>query len=230
MKKTLLFSFFIMLGQACLAQGINIEDYRNNVLTLGLKAGLGMTTISGQPEECDLIDSGSMGFSAGIAAKARFGRATDNSRPGSGLLGAAVELKYRQAKAKTIADDDLSLGYFEVPVLLQIYPVCKQSALNGLYIEAGPEFALLISKSPDKLHVPLSQTVGQLQSVTYHTGDLKGGDVRLAVGVGYTVPNTGLDINFRYHLGMGEMAKNSLPCKMRAMELSVAWLFNLTKF
>ena len=237
MKKTLLFTLSILMGQICLAQSYGDNNVfnivgkpKNHVLMLGPKVGVGMTSISGQPEECDLMDGGSLGFAAGIAAKARFGRASENSNEGTGMVGAAVELKYRQAKAKTIADDDLSLGYLEVPVMFQFYPMPKHSVMNGFYIEAGPEFAMLMSKSPDVLDVPLNQTTAGLEALKFHTGDLKGGDLRFAVGVGYTLPNTGCDVNVRYHLGTSELSENVLPCKVNVLEFSIAWMFDIAKF
>lgn len=233
MKRLIFFLLMFLTGMSCFAQRQSsrtvdpVIKSKNNALFLGPKVGVAMSSFSGQPAECDLFDGGTMGFSGGLAARARFGRATENSVEGTGLLGLGIELKYRQAKAKTIVDDDLSLGYLEIPLMLQVYPVPKSSALNGFYLEAGPELALLASKSPDVLSVSTTSTY---QQVSYHTGDLKGGDMRLAVGVGYTLPNTGLDVNVRYHLGMSELSKNVLPTKHHMIELSLAWMFKLGKF
>ena len=89
---------------------------------------------------------------------------------------------------------------------------------------------MLMSKSPDVLDVPLNQAPAGLEALKYHTGDLKGGDLRFAVGVGYTLPNTGLDVNVRYHLGTSELSENVLPCKVNVLEFSLAWMFSIAKF
>ncbi|MBR6981754.1 MAG: PorT family protein [Prevotella sp.] len=235
MKKTILFALGILLGQICFAQSSGgkiaiSKKTRNNLLFFGPKVGVGMTSFSGQPSECDLFDGGSIGFEAGVALNARWGKATASSPQGTGMLGAAVELNYRQAMAKTIADDDLSLGYLEVPVLFKCYPAATRKALNGLYIEAGPEFAMLMSKSPDVMTVQNNSLSAAYQSLAYHTGDLKGGDLRMVVGVGYTVPNTGLGFNARYHIGTSELSENALPVKMCVLDLSIAWMFKLGAF
>lgn len=237
MKKFLFLALAILSGHNCFAQSngeLDIPDIgsssKNNVFFVGPKIGGSFSSIAGQPAECDLFDGGSFGFSGGVAMRARFGRATENSFEGTGMFGVGLELKYRQAKAKTIANDDLSLGYLEIPLLLQVYPMASSSSLNGLYIEAGPDFAMLMSKSPDELSLKLNQPYPGLESIKYNTGDLKGGDCRIAVGIGYTIPNTGLDINARYYFGMSELAKDSLPSKMNFAEVSISWLFNAFKF
>ena len=237
MRKILLFVMTAILVQNNFAQsgyGFEVSDFegqpKSNVLFIGPKIGGSLSSIAGQPSEVDLFDGGSFGFSGGLALRTRFGRATENSYAGTGMFGVGLELKYRQTKAKTIADKNLSLGYFEVPVLLQVFPMASSSSLNGLYIEAGPDFAILMSKSPDVLSLNLKQPFPGLESVSYHTKDLKGGDCRIAVGIGYTVPNTGLDINARYYFGMSELAKDTMPCKMNFFEFSLSWLFNVVKF
>lgn len=58
---------------------------------------------------------------------------------------------------------------------------------------------------------------------------LKGFDVRPMVGIGYTIPRTGLDVNARYYLGMSKMAEN-FKSKMNTMEVSLSWMFDIAKF
>ena len=236
MKKILLLAAAVMGSYCGFAQSSGDIDFaansklKNHALFVGPKVGGSMTTISGQPTECDLFDGGSFGITGGLALKARFGRVTENSFEGTGMFGVGLELKYRQAKAKTIAADDLSLGYFEIPVLFQVYPMASSKSMNGFYIEAGPDFAMLMSKSPDALNVNLNQPYPGLESVRYNTSDLKGGDLRVAVGLGYTIPNTGLDINARYYIGTSELSKEVLPSKMNFIEVSLSWLFKAVVF
>ncbi|MBR1414266.1 MAG: outer membrane beta-barrel protein [Prevotella sp.] len=193
-----------------------------NVVTLGPRLGATFTTMS-QPSECDLYDGAGMGVSFGAALKARFGRATkDTQQGGTGLLGFGLDLMYKQNNVKTIGSDDLSLGYFEIPVTLHVYPMVTSKFMNTFYVEAGPSLALLSSKSPALLSVPSA-------NVSYHTGDLKGGDLRAVVGLGYTFPKTGLDINARYYIGTSELAGN-FPCKQNSLEVSLSWQFKIATF
>jgi opacity protein-like surface antigen len=236
-KKLFILVLSVLSSHCCLAQSngeLDISDfgksYKKNAFFIGPKIGGSLSSVSGQPAECDLFDGGSFGFTGGIAMKARFGRASENSYEGTGMFGVGLEVKYRQAKAKTIANDDLSLGYLEIPVLFQLYPVASSSSFNGLYFEAGPDFAMLMSKSPDALSLNLNQPYPGVESVKYNTGDLKGGDLRIVLGLGYTIPQTGLDINARYYIGTSELSDKVLPAKMSFIEVSLAWLFNVARF
>ena len=184
---------------------------------IGPRVGLTMTMM-GQPKQSDLYDAMGFGFSGGVAMKVRLGRMSENSDGGTGIFGIALDLKYKQNNVKTLADETLKLGYFEAPIMLQLYPFYKNTTLNGFYVEAGVDFAALLSKSPDLL-----TTEGDGTRVTYHTGDLKGGDIRIPLGVGWTL-RKGFDVNLRYYIGMSNLAEN-LECKQSSLELSLAWMF-----
>lgn len=207
------------------------EVQKNSVFYLGAKGGVTMTSMT-QPKECDLYDGSGIGFSGGLAMKARFSRASENANEATGMFGLGLELKYKQNNVKTIANEgDLKLGYFEVPVALQFYPFAKSNAMNPFYIEVGGSFAGIMSKSPDALRV--NNPNEEYQYVSYHTGDLKGFDIRPLAGIGYCLPISdnkyGLDLNARYYLGTSELAKN-FPCKMSTIEVSLCFYFGLARF
>ena len=124
------------------------------------------------------------------------------------------------------------MGYLDVPVLFQFYPLASTTTANGLFLEAGPDFALLMTKSPDKLNLPLNQPYPGIQKVEYATGDLNGGDLRIAVGMGYNQSFSKMDlgIHTRYYLGMSELSKNVLPTKLNTIELSLSLMFRVAKF
>lgn len=244
MKKTFfllaaLFSVAPMFAQSDDGEGgFTIETRgKSNAFFLGPKFGGTLNTMT-QPNEGDLYKSSSIGFSGGLAMKARFGRASENSVGGTGLIGVGIELKYRQSTVKTNAinqdgkeEANLSVGYFEVPVYLQIYPFVKSRAMNTFYVELGASFAGTMSRSPQTL--TLMNPNANLSSVTYNVktdgSKLKGMDFRPLVGLGYTIPNTGLDLNARYYWGTSSLAEN-FPCKMNSFEFSVAWLFSIGRF
>ena len=209
---------------------------------IGLKAGLDLTTMS-QPEECDLYDGSGMGFSGGIVGRVRFNQASPSAPAGTGLLGAGIELKYKQNKVKTIGTDesgkanaDLSIDYFEVPVYVQVYPFYTSDAMNTFYIEAGPDFAGTMSRKPKTLTV--ENPSPEWSSITYNIDNngssLKGMDVRFMAGLGYdfAIKNSKhetsslVGINARYYMGTSKLAGN-FNSKMNTLEVSLSWMFNI---
>ncbi|MBR1800927.1 MAG: outer membrane beta-barrel protein [Bacteroidaceae bacterium] len=204
----------------------SIGTVKKNVFFVGPKIGATFTSMS-QPDEGNLYDGMGVGFSGGLAAKLRLGQASENSYGGTGIFGIGLELKYKQNKAKTTGSDDLSIGYFEVPVTAQLYPFYKSRGLNTLYIEFGIDMALGLSSSPEELS--FSPDNGVYNQVKYATGDLKASDFRIPIGIGYTIPKTGLDINLRYYIGTSKLAEN-FSSKMNSLELSLAWLFKAGGF
>lgn len=210
---------------------------KKNAFFVGPKVGVVMTSMS-QPEQCKLADGSGVGFSAGIAAKLRLGQATPNSEAGTGMLAIGLELKYQQNKVKTFGTDeggkanaDLGVDYFEVPVFVQLYPFCKSEAMNSFYVEVGAALATAMSRSPKSLTV--NNPGNGLSSIVYNLDNkgskLAANDVRPLIGLGYTVPGTGLDINARYYIGMSKMAGN-FNSKMSCAEVSFAWMFNAGSF
>lgn len=231
MKKLLIFALALLSISPAFAQTDDDEFFSGSVspfrksknygIFVGPRVGVTTTTMT-QPAECALYDGAGIGFSGGAAMKIRLGRMSENSDGGTGLLGFGLNLLYKLNNVNTIGDSKLSLGYFEVPVLVQLYPFYKNTKLNGLYIEAGVDVAGILSKSPDLLTVQTATN-----RIIYHTGDLKGGDLRIPVGLGYAFRN-GLDINLRYYIGTSELAEN-MACKMSTAELSLAWMFRAGK-
>lgn len=210
---------------------------KNNAFFIGPKIGCSFNSMS-QPNEGNLYDGSAMGLSGGIAMNIRFGKASENSVSGTGFWGAGLELKYRQSKVKTLGTDetgnenaDLSLSYFDVPVYFHIYPLAKSRSMNSFYVELGASFGGTLTRAPKNLTV--KSPSADYSFVTYNIdtdgSKLKGMDVRPLAGVGYTIPNTGLDINARYYLGTSKLAGN-FPCKISSLEISLSWMFNVAKF
>lgn len=244
MKKILLLLVALCAMETTFAQSDDGEDdfgfirrEKCNAFFIGPKVGGTLTTMT-QPKEGKLYKGSGFGFSAGLAMKIRFGKATENSMGGTGLLGVGAELKYRINSVKTNAIDEkgkseptFSIGYFEVPVYLHIYPFVKSNAMNTFYVELGVSVAGTMSRSPKSL--TLTQLNTDYTEATYYLDyngkKLKGGDIRPLIGLGYTIPNTGLDISARYLFGTSDLAKN-LACKMNSLDVSVAWMFNIWKF
>lgn len=244
MKKLLFFFAALALAMPTIAQTDDDEDegvivkVKQNAFYVGPKVGVSLNTMT-QPTEGDLYDAAGVGFSAGVAFKARFGQASTAAAAGTGHWGLGAELKYRYSSVKTKAidedgskDADLSLGYFDVPVYAQFYPFVKSASFNSFYIELGASFGGTIYRSPKSLTLGAADTKSEYGSVEYDINKdgskLKGFDVRPLAGVGYTIPNTGLDINLRYYLGVQKLAGN-FKSKISSAELSVAWNFCIGK-
>lgn len=243
MRKILISLLAIALAAPVFAQPDPDDDEsgstktKQNAVYLGIKAGGTLTTMT-QPDEADLYDKSGYGYSAGLAFKMRFGKASEASNAGTGLFAVGAELKYKLNSVKTKAIDEdgkenakLELGYFEVPVYGQIYPFVKSNAFNALYIEAGVSFAGTISRKPETLTLdhPNDRYSKIIYDIDHNGSKLKGMDVRPIAGLGYTFPGTGLDVNFRYYFGTSKLAEN-LNSKMNSAELSLAYYFSLGKF
>lgn len=243
MRKHLFFVLALTIALPGFAQSDDEEEYfppskeKSNAFFVGPKIGGALTTMS-QPNEGQLYDASAFGFTGGLAIKSRFGQATENSVGGTGYFGIGVELKYLQNTVKTLGTDDsgnenanLSVNYFNVPIYAQIYPFAKVPNLNTFYVELGLAFVGTLSRSPESL--TLKNPSSEYSWVTYNfdteNSTLKGMDVRPLGGIGYTIPNSGLDINARYYLGTSSLAGN-FPCKFNTLEISVAWFFNAGKF
>ena len=247
MKKIVFLFMALVITMPVCAQDdgeeLQIGTTKKNALFIGPKVGMGLTSMS-QPDEGKLADGRGIGVVGGVSLKTRFGRATENSSGGTGYWGVGIDLRYKQNTVKTIAtslDENLvpvdenakfSTSYFDIPVYFTVYPFAKSSALNSLYVEAGVSFGILLSRSPNYLAVknPSDQYSSALYTIDDGNGHrLKGGDIHPLIGVGYTIPKTGLEINARYNIGTTKLA-NNFPCKMSTFEISLAWMFNAAKF
>ena len=241
MKKFLFLATAALFGLSGFAQGNETTQFDtfgftekeyNHALFVGPTLGANMTMTSGQAAKYDLFEGTGIGFTGGVAAKVRFGHGTENSMEGTGMFAAGLEVKYTLNNVKTNAEKNLTLGYLDIPVLVQFYPLAGTTTANGLFIEAGPDFCMLMSKSPDKLSLALNQPYPGLQAIEYLTGDMKGGDMRVAMGLGYEcdLTNMNLGVHARYYLGTSELSKNVLPVKLNTIELSLSLMFKVAKF
>lgn len=193
----------------------------NFELSMGPRAGLGLG-IMNDGDGLSLSDGAGFGFDIGLGFNARFGgERNGRALNGQGLFGVGVELNYAYASLPTTGDKSLGLGYFEVPVLFQFYPAFSSKQLKNLYIELGPTFCALTNKSPESLNVG---------NYFYNTGDLKGGDVKGTIGLGYrfdrTSANDGFYLNFRYNIGFSKLAGN-FPAKTSTAEITFGYLFKI---
>lgn len=195
------------------------DHNRGFTMGMGFRAGGTMTSLSGEPNEGDFSDGANFGYTGGLTFNMRFGKSNPGQKySGRGIFGIEIGALYKQLVAKTKGDDDLKLTCVDVPLMLQLYPGFKAKGLTTIYLEAGPVFSIPIGAKPDEITVNGNRS--------YKTGDLKPFDVRVAAGLGWRDPNSGVGLSFRYYLGMSELAKN-FPVKVNVMELALTYKFNI---
>lgn len=205
-------------------------------LSVGPRLGIGFSSMS-EGDGLNIYDGAGLSFGGGVAANIRFGGEDSRGRAldGQGLLGIGLELNYKSMSVKTKPGDNLKLGYFEVPVLLQLYPCYSTKQLKNLYIEVGATIAGTLSKSPDEikysntLHETTGYTTHDLhEEWIYPTKEIKGFDIKPTIGVGYRFnrnnANDGLYASLRYSLGTSKLA-GDFPGKISCAELTIGYLF-----
>lgn len=188
-----------------------VRDKRQNVLSFGVKAGANLSTLS-KYGEADLGLKSGVGFEGGAIVAARFGKRTLGSPAGTGLFGVQIEPSYVQHTIGT-NEDDIKLSYFEIPVLLKLF------LTPNFNVEIGPNFAGTLSSSPDYI---------EADNTSIATGEIKGFDVKVCVGVSYEMKN-GLFASLRYQLGTSGLAKN-FDSRVSAASLTIGYKFNVFKF
>lgn len=213
MRKHLL---FLLLTALC-CNGLfaqDCEDDRPYRIAIGPKVGLGMDM--GSHSKLENLDfQMGLGYQFGGAFHAHFGRRSELSCGGTGLLGVQIEAMYGGRSVK-LDDATLTTNCIEVPMLAQLYFTPNVAML------AGVTAVKIVGTTPSQLHY---------QGATYGTGVIKGGDVMITAGLAYKTSineSSSLMIDARYNLGMSPLAGN-FDTKISSMMLSFAYLFNIVK-
>lgn len=186
-------------------------DKRKNVVSLGIKGGVNLSTMT-KYKEVDLGQKSGVGFEGGLVLAAHFGKRTPGSPAGTGLFGVQIEPSFVQHTIGTDTED-IKLNFFEIPILFKIY------LTPNLNIEVGPSICGTLSCKPDYIETGNTRIA---------TGDIKGFDVKAVGGISYET-KIGLYASLRYNYGFSELAKN-FPCKVSAASLTVGYKFNIFKF
>lgn len=162
------------------------------VMKYGIKAGLNMTTMSNKMTFDPDFGMG-MGFRVGGFLNLRWGQRTENSLPGTGLIGFQPEIMYSNNGVKTCAGN-LIMNFLSAPLMLKVYPT------TGFNLEVGPEFSYLLMTSPDTM---------ALDGAQVNVGECSGLMVGVAAGIAYDFTE-GFTIGARYTYYLTDMAKNIL--------------------
>lgn len=191
--------------------GDGMEQYLRPVnFWLGPKVGANLA-FGSTPDNMPGMDvKTGAGFEVGIVANLRFLRPEDKPL-GNERLGAQVEFLYSMQNLGT-ADKTISMNCFEVPVLVQWYPI------SSFGVEVGPTFKGAMASSPKDLHYG---------TTIYNMSKLKAMDVMVTFGILYK-HKSGFNVDLRYNLGNSDIAGN-FKTKASTLALSFGWLFPLIK-
>lgn len=160
----------------------------------GIKAGMNVSSLS--TEETLSDQSSKIGFNAGVFMNAPI---AENFSIQPELLFSQYGQKavYESGGIKRTYTDDLS--YITLPVMFQY------NATPEFYLEAGPEFGLLVSAKNK------GEATSSLGTVNYDNDikeNLNGFNMGVGLGAGYYfTPNVG--INARYIAGFTDIAKEN---------------------
>ncbi|UKB86153.1 PorT family protein [Chryseobacterium sp. MEBOG06] len=197
--KKILFGLALVAGTFAFAQSTATSKSAasSSPIRFGLKAGLNVSTLSGD----------------NLKAKAGFYAGAFATIPVAQDFSVQPEILYSGmgAKDKYDSSSKLNLDYLSIPVMFQY------NALPNLYLEAGPQFNILLSS--------------QLKdnSTKIDTKDLtKGFDFGIGIGAGYYFTQN-IGVNVRYVAGLSDIAKNRIDgsdsVKNGAFQVGLAYKF-----
>lgn len=206
MKKTVLFALSCLLFAIPMKaqQNFNVVSSERPVaLSIVPNAGLNLSSFTGG-------DSGTRfsmraGANAGVGAELRFIKRNEHTPVIDGLLGVYVGASFEMGGTKASGGNGISMLNVGIPVLVKVYP------LKWLFIEAGPEFFLNISNSPN------TTTIGNLEM---NVGAHKANDLKIGVGAGVKFANFG--IGARYLIGTSKFA-SSAPWKCNILQINLSY-------
>lgn len=192
--KKLLFTLAVLL--------LSVGAQAQEELTYGARLQLGATMYSG--DGADNMDS-SPSLTAAFVMDYRF---ADNF---SLLAEPGIALNYVQVIStidKGFRTSDLGLNFFQVPIMLNYYPVESL----GLNVKAGiqPQYLLWLS-NPDKHD--------------FSKSDFKSFVMSVPVGVGYSF-NSNLSVDVRYAFGITPIYKiESYDLSQHTLTVGASWMF-----
>lgn len=180
----------------------------------GVKAGMNVSSLS---DDSSLSDQGSkIGFNAGVFMNAPL---AENFSIQPELLYSQMGDKYDQEFGGTTYARSRHLDYITLPVMFQY------NATPSFYLEAGPEFGLLVSAKNKYTNESENNTINESPN---YKDDLNGFNFGLGIGAGYYfTPNVGLTA--RYVAGLTDIAQdrpeNSDSVKNNVFQVGLAYKF-----
>lgn len=209
-KRILLFVLFFLVMLPLSAQDGIIVNSSDKKVAVGLKihGGLNMSNFTGGDNYAGF--GMRLGANAGAGVSLRFVKRHDYTPvEEDGWLGLDAGVAFEMSGTKASPGSGISMMNVGVPIFFQVYPV------SWLYFEAGPEFFLNLSTSPN------TTTIGLYE---LELNGHKANDIKLGVGAGVKLGNFG--IGARYLIGMVGFASN-LPWKCNVIQVSLSYTIPL---
>jgi hypothetical protein len=175
------------------------------VCNWGVKAGPNFASIGG--DDTDNLDSRT-GFFIGAITECNI---LDRFALQPELLFSQQGAKYSESDGY---DGEFKLNYLNLPVMGKLY------VSDGLFVEAGPQFGLLLS-AKDKYNSPGDSGEEDIKD------DLKAFDFGANVGLGYQF-DSGLNFGARYNFGIAniqDFTDSSFKNTNNVLSLSVGYRF-----
>lgn len=213
MKKYLIVFLLALIVNKGYSQGFEIPPQdRKLSVSVGVSGGVNMSGLTSPGSDINFDTQMKIGYNVGATVNMRFLKRNERSSAKTGILAIQPEFRYATMGGKvTSIEQSLDLTYIMIPVMFQVYPI------KSMYIEFGPVPSLNIAHNPEIIKV---------NNTEYDLSTLKANDVMLAVGIGCNF--NGLNIGFRYNLGMSELAPN-FPLKNSLIQINIGYLLQLGK-
>lgn len=180
MKKILFTAIIMIIGSTA----INAQSFN-----FGAKAGINFASLSGDDVDFDGRTSLHLGVLAEFMLSEQFG--------------IQPEILY-SAQGASEEDFSLQLDYISIPVMAKYY------VLEGLSIEAGPQFAFNINSKE------------KFEDETSDLEDVESIDFGAGLGLGYKLSN--IFFQARYVKGFSEIIED-VDAKNSVLQLSVGYMF-----
>lgn len=139
---------------------------------LGVKGGLNFPSASSF--SLDQGNDKATGYHAGLFASIKVSK-----------IAVQPEVLYSFSKFTDVNDVEVDFNYLTIPVMAKIY------LLQGLNVQVGPQFGVLLSSETKAGNITIDNTEDAL----------KASDISLGLGAGFDTP-FGLDIHARYNIGL----------------------------
>lgn len=179
--------------------GLVVTSQAQAQIRLGVKGGMNLANVSGNLANEDIYQN-KRGFHAGAVLNVGLIK---------NFLSVQPELLFSQ-KGFTYADKELTTNgltsryqgscryqYLDVPILLKVQA-------GGLYVEAGPQYAYLLSLK-DEARVT-TNGLQAVQSTALAIRDVNRNEIGYAVGIGFQA-KSGLNLGVRYTGAFTDFAK-----------------------
>lgn len=204
--------FVVLLGSANISQSqilISIilgDKLNSDGLEFGLDGGVNFSQISGM-ESQSLATNIHLGFYFDIRIKNHWwfntGVLVKSSQGASGLSENDVFTLYPEVNnfVDSVGEYSQGLGYFNVPLML------KYKFNNNLFMEAGPQLALLMNA---RLDYAYAYDNVELNTSIKNRDSFNRIDAGLVGGFGYKLgKGTGINIGAKYYYGLVDITKSS---------------------